>query len=73
MRIEIVINNILSDEDVARNVVKEVFVSDQLLEILTHDQNLNERFIDVVEKIHMKKNDGCIILTQKPGFRKSIY
>jgi hypothetical protein len=35
--------------------ISEASTSDQLSEILTHDQNLNEKFIDVVEKIHMKQ------------------
>jgi hypothetical protein len=33
--------------------ISEASASDQLSEILTHDQNLNAEFIDVVEKIHM--------------------
>ena len=40
---------------VNRMGISEASASDQLSEILTHDQNLNEKFIDVVEKIHMKQ------------------
>jgi hypothetical protein len=40
---------------VNRMRISEASASDQLPEILTHDQNLNEKFIDVVEKIHMKQ------------------
>ena len=36
--------------------------SDQLSEVLFHDQNLKENFIDVVEKTYEIKNDGCIVL-----------
>ena len=35
--------------------VSEAEASDQLSEILFHDHNLNESFIDLVEKIHMKQ------------------
>jgi hypothetical protein len=51
---------------VNRMGISEASAADQLSEILTHDQNLNEKFIDVVD-------DGCIVLTQKPRFKKSIY
>ena len=37
------------------NRISEASASNQLSKILTHDQNLNEKFIDVVEKIHMKQ------------------
>ncbi|MGA9154030.1 MAG: hypothetical protein WBZ36_25905 [Candidatus Nitrosopolaris sp.] len=40
---------------VDRMGISEASASDELSEILTHDQNLNEKFIDVVEKIHMKQ------------------
>jgi hypothetical protein len=40
---------------VNRMGISEASASDQLSEILTHDQNLNEKLIDVVEKIHMKQ------------------
>ena len=35
--------------------ISEAEASDQLSEILFHDHNLNEAFIDLVEKIHMKQ------------------
>ena len=57
---------------VNRMRISEASASDQLSEILTHDPNLNEKFIDVVDP-YETKDDGCIVLTQKPGFKKSIY
>src|SRR5215467_5919130 len=46
---------------VNRMGISEATASDQLSEILTHDQNLNEKFIDAVEKIHMKQRMmGCL-------------
>lgn len=57
---------------VNRMGISETAASDQLSEVLFHDQNLNENFIDAVEKIHMKQR-MMVILPQKPRFEKSIY
>jgi len=39
--------------------ISEAEASDQISEILFRDQNLNEVFIDIIEKIHMKQRLEC--------------
>lgn len=41
--------------------ISEAEASDRLSEILFHDQNLNEIFIDIIEKIHMKQHSKTVI------------
>jgi hypothetical protein len=53
--------------------ISEASASDQLSEILTHDQNLNEKFIDVVEKIHMKHRMMGVSFSLKSRDSKNRY
>jgi hypothetical protein len=46
---------------VDRMRISEAEASDRLSEILFHDQNLNEIFIDIIEKIHMKQHSKTVI------------
>jgi hypothetical protein len=58
---------------VNRMGISETSSSDQLSEILTHDQNLNEKFIDVVEKIHMKQRMMGVSFSLKTRDAKNRY
>ena len=58
---------------VNRMGISEASASDQLSEILTHDQNLNEKFIDVVEKIHMKRRMMGVSFSLKSRDSKNRY
>ena len=58
---------------VNRMGTSEASASDQLSEILTHDQNLNEKFIDVVEKIHMKQRMMGVSFSLKSRDSKNRY
>jgi hypothetical protein len=58
---------------VNRMGISEALASDQLSEILTHDQNLNEKFIDVVEKIHMKQRMMGVSFSLKSRDSKNRY
>jgi hypothetical protein len=58
---------------VNRMGISEASASDQLSEILTHDQNLNEKFIDVVEKIHMKQRMMDVSFSLKSRDSKNRY
>src|SRR5215467_11139297 len=58
---------------VNRMGISEASASDQLSEILTHDQNLNEKFIDVVEKIHMKQRMMGVSFSLKTRDAKNRY
>ena len=53
--------------------ISEASASDQLSEILTHDQNLNEKFIDVVERIHMKQRMMGVSFSLKNRDSKNRY
>jgi hypothetical protein len=58
---------------VNRMGTSEASASDQLSEILTHDQILNEKFIDVVEKIHMKQRMMGVSFSLKSRDSKNRY
>jgi hypothetical protein len=58
---------------VNRMGISEASASDQLSEILTHDQNLNEKFIDAVEKIHMKQRMMSVSFSLKSRDSKNRY
>ena len=58
---------------VNRMGISEAEASDQLSEGLTHDQNLNENFIDVVEKIHMKQRMMGVPFSLKSRDSKNRY
>ena len=58
---------------VNRMRISEASASDQLSEILTHDPNLNEKFIDVVEKIHMKQRMMGVSFSLKSRDSKNRY
>jgi hypothetical protein len=58
---------------VNRMGISEAAASDQLSEVLTHDQNLNENFIDVVEKIHMKQRMMGVPFSLKSRDSKNRY
>jgi hypothetical protein len=58
---------------VNRMGISEASASDHLSEILTHDQNLNEKFIDVVEKIHMKQRMMGVSFSLKTRDSKNRY
>ena len=53
--------------------ISEAAASDQLTEILFHDQNLNEIFIDMVEKIHMKQRMMVVSFSLKSRDSKNRY
>ena len=53
--------------------ISEAAASDQLSEILFHDQNLNEIFIDMVEKIHMKQRMMGVSFSLKSRDSKNRY
>src|SRR5215813_3327691 len=53
--------------------ISEAAASDQLSEVLTHNQNLNENFIDVVEKIHMKQRMMGVPFSLKSRDSKNRY
>ncbi len=53
--------------------ISEAAASDQLTEILFHDQNLNEIFIDMVEKIHMKQRMMGVSFSLKSRDSKNRY
>ena len=53
--------------------ISEAAESDQLTEILLHDQNLNEIFIDIVEKIHMKQRMMGVSFSLKSRDSKNRY
>jgi hypothetical protein len=54
---------------VDRMKISEAEASDRLSEILFHDQNLNEVFIDLIERIHMKQR--MMGVTFSPKIRES--
>jgi hypothetical protein len=58
---------------VDRMRISEADASDQLSEILFHDQNLNEIFIDIVEKIHMKQRMMGVSFSIKNHESKNRY
>jgi hypothetical protein len=58
---------------VNRMGISEASASDQLSENLTHDRNLNEKFIDVVEKIHMKQRMMGLSFSLKSRDSKNRY
>jgi len=58
---------------VNRMGISEASASDQLSEILTQDQNLNEEFIHVVEKIHMKQRMMGVSFSLKSRDSKNRY
>ena len=58
---------------VNRMGISEAAASDHLSEILFHDQNLNEIFIDVVEKIHMKQRMMGVSFSLKSRDSKNRY
>ena len=58
---------------VDRMRISEAEASDQLSEILFHDQNLNEVFIDIVEKIHMKQRMMGVSFSIKTRESKNRY
>ena len=58
---------------VERMRISEAEASDRLSEILFHNQNLNEIFIDLVEKIHMKQRMMGVSFSLKSRDSKNRY
>ena len=59
---------------VDRMKISEVEASDRLSEILFHDQNLNEVFIDIIERIHMKQRMmGVTFSLKNRESKKSVH
>lgn len=58
---------------VDRMGISEAEASDQLSEILLHDQGLNEVFIDIVENVHMKQRMMGVSFSLKNREAKNRY
>jgi hypothetical protein len=58
---------------VDRMGISEAEASDQLSEILIHDRDLNEAFIDIVENVHMKQRMMGVSFSLKKRDAKNRY
>jgi hypothetical protein len=58
---------------VDRMKISEAEASDRLSQILFHDQNLNEVFIDIIEKIHLKQRMMGVTFSLKNRESKNRY